>query len=117
MFFLNGRKPDSKELIVLILSEDWPLNLKKIHSNLKRSGKNISYQAVHKTVKCLLGAGILKKIGLEYRLSTAWLQKMELFCNDINNRYAAKEDYSVDCSEFDDSYFSPLHTNLVFRAN
>jgi len=56
------KNKSTQDLIIEILSNEWPLTTKQIHNRLKRNhAKNISYQAAHKTIKQMLEEKILLK--------------------------------------------------------
>lgn len=52
----------STEMIMEILSEEWPLKAQQIYQRQKREGKETSYQATHKTLQQLIEKKILKKM-------------------------------------------------------
>jgi len=97
LFFIT-HKGDSKELIIQILSEEWPLNLKKIHFRINRMGTLVSCQAVHKSLKQLVGVNVIKKIGSDYQINTSWLYSVNRQCDEISARYASKEPIPVNPS-------------------
>ncbi len=66
--FLGG-KNSVKDDIFSILSEEPHLSAKEIHTRVKRKqGKDVTYQAVHKTIKQLLNQNILIKNEKDYRI-------------------------------------------------
>lgn len=103
LLFVNN-KGNSKELIVQILSEEWPLNLKKIHSKMKKQGKNVSYQAIHKTLKEMVANYVIKKDGREYQINMEWVCSVKKICSIINNRYASKGELITDSYKFENFY-------------
>ncbi len=61
--------------ILSILSEEFPLSANEIASRVKRQmGKNITYQAVHKTIQQMVERKILAKEGRSYRIAPEWVQ-------------------------------------------
>ena len=65
----------TRDLIISILFQEWPLTTKAIYSKLKRLSYNcLTYQAVHKQIKKLLNQGILTQTnGKLYMVSEEWL--------------------------------------------
>lgn len=61
--------------ILSILSEEFPLTAKEISARVKRQmGKNVTYQAVHKTIQQMVERKILTKQEKEYRIAPEWVQ-------------------------------------------
>lgn len=68
-------KQNLKESVIEILSNEWPLSAKKIHSKIKSNGSQFTYQGVHKAVNELHSEGILSKGEQGYSLNRAWLSR------------------------------------------
>ena len=61
---LNRKGFSTKDLIVSILSEEWPLSAKEIFKRTQRGFEaDVSYQAVHKVLSELEGNFIVEKVG------------------------------------------------------
>jgi DNA-binding PadR family transcriptional regulator len=85
-------KPESvKDAVISILSTEWPLSTRKIYNSVKKEGLDVSYQAVHKTLKLLEKAGVLEKIGGNYRISEEWIEKTEEFISALKERYSSRK--------------------------
>lgn len=81
----------SRDAIVAILSQRFPLNAKQLSVLLrKQHGLSVSYQAVHKALKQLLGEGVLRKQKNNYQLSEAWIQKKKSEIGSIEAKYFQK---------------------------
>ena len=70
---MNLTNKSVKDLIIIILTNRWPLTLKEIHNELKKNySTNVSYQAIHKTAKELRNKNIIEKkrekISIKYNL-------------------------------------------------
>ncbi|MDD4082006.1 MAG: hypothetical protein PHD05_01330 [Sphaerochaetaceae bacterium] len=77
-----------KDLVVLILSSEFPLSTKQIHNLLLRKySLRISFQATHKALTSLSSKGVIKKIGKEYSLDRNWISKLRFFVNDLEKSY------------------------------
>lgn len=78
----------AKELAVKILGEEWPLSVKQLCLKIEKAGsKRFSYQAVHKALKELSGAGIVKQAGTEYSINTDWLDRVESYAKKMLKNY------------------------------
>jgi len=85
----QGNK-SSKDLIVSILSEEFPLPLKKIFFEVKRQGASISYQGVHKSLTEMLAQGIIEKDGNKFRLSKKWINEISFFSKKLLKAYSSE---------------------------
>ncbi len=64
----------SRELILGVLFEEWPLSAKEIYSRVsKKANKEVSYQAIHKLLLSLLDEGIIVKGEGKYFVSLDWI--------------------------------------------
>ncbi len=65
----------TKEIIVRLLSSTDNLTAKQIHNRLQREfGFVKTYQATHKTLKEMIGQGILAKKGANYSVNQEWVE-------------------------------------------
>ena len=88
---LNRKGFSTKDLIVSILSEEWPLSVKEIFKRTQRGFEaDVSYQAVHKVLSELEGNFIVEKVGKNYALSTEWIQKGKDFFDQVDTTYKNK---------------------------
>jgi hypothetical protein len=95
----------SRDLIFKILSEEWPLSAKEIYSRVnKSSSKNISYQAVHKTLNFLVEENILEKEMGKYLVNLLWVENSNEQLSKLENNL--KEGKVV----------SPLNQKFVFNS-
>lgn len=87
---LNGRT--TKSAILGILAAEWPLSMKKIYFCLKKeSGREMTYQAVYKAVRELLGEGALFRQGNQYMISPVWVEKSAAFIENLAEAYEKKD--------------------------
>jgi len=83
--FLSGdsdAKP-LKERIVEVLSKEWPLSAKKIHSIIKAQGTPFTYQGVHKASIQLIEHGVLLSDKGGYSVNPAWVHALKKFTHDL----------------------------------
>ena len=72
----------TKDQIISLLSENWPLSAKEIYNRLQREqASEITYQAVHKTLGEMSEEGILTKEEKGYRISDSWIKNLKEFSN------------------------------------
>ena len=80
------------ELAIGILSREWPLNMRSIQWRISRKhGKQVSFQAVHKSLNRLVDQGVLVKDCRKYKLSVQWLDEIARFSAETKKAYAEKE--------------------------
>lgn len=92
-------KVSSSDLIILILSQDWPLSAKQLFNRVvKEKGSNISYQAVHKTILDLLEKDVLLREKNSYKLNSEWISKVKKFGESLDVAYSTnqKVDFETD---------------------
>ena len=101
-------------MIIQLLSEEWPLTLKQIHSKLKRRGKTISGQAVHKTLKEMVKNNLLKRTtNLEYKINLHWIYRVEKTCNIILSQYSSKNTLVETPNRFENFNLLPINKSTV----
>jgi hypothetical protein len=81
----------TKNAIVQLLSEQWPLSIKKIYSHIRKQGKSITYQAVYKAIKELLGEGTLSRHEAGYMISPQWVENSSEFINKLAESYGKND--------------------------
>ncbi|MBU0662073.1 hypothetical protein KJ891_01305 [Candidatus Micrarchaeota archaeon] len=86
---LNPQRGNARELIVSVLSTEWPLSTKEIFSRLKRThAYEGTYQAAHKTITQAVEGGMLVREGKGYALSREWIDGVKKFGADIDSAYS-----------------------------
>lgn len=82
----------TKDLVIDILSKEWPLTSKKIYNKIRKEyGKSITYQAVFKVIDKLSKEGILNKENQEYALNLAWLHELNERMTKIEKNYLQEQ--------------------------
>ena len=90
---LGQAKQSAADMIVSVLAMHWPLSAKKIYNRLKQEYKSeLTYQAIHKSLKQLQREGILLKQGKDYQISLKWLDNIADFSSNVKKNYLSKED-------------------------
>lgn len=73
-----SKEENTRNKIIEILSNEWPLTAKQIYNRLKRSyGVNISYQAVHKHLTQMIEEKKILKNQSGYCINEEWVQKIQ----------------------------------------
>ncbi|MFH1637800.1 MAG: hypothetical protein ABIB71_05230 [Candidatus Woesearchaeota archaeon] len=89
---LLERNATTKDYVISILSYEWPLTAKKLHSAMKKKfGKNVTYQAVYKAVKEMQSSKVLRQQADGYEISEDWVRKLHRFTEIVESNYFAKE--------------------------
>lgn len=82
------REPTVKDIIIEILSEEFPLTIKRIYNIVgRRYRKRVSYQAVYKAVHRLLDERVLSKRAKGYSLSNDYIERMKYFTDRLKVNY------------------------------
>jgi predicted transcriptional regulator len=88
-------EPTLKDQIITILLSYWPLRAKTITYMLKRQySRNISYQAIHKTVLLLAKEGVIEQKSKKYLLSKEWIDQIKRLTQNFEKNYS-QQDYPV----------------------
>jgi len=78
----------TKELVVRILCDEWPLSIRQIHERVKRThAVECSYQAVFKQVKALAEKGIIQSDGRYYSMNLEWIERVGFFVRSLQEHY------------------------------
>ena len=95
---LNLVSGSSKEKIVGVLGERWPLSAKEIYNELQKiSSSTFSYQATHKMLLQLVDSGVIVKTGGKYELNREWISSMKKISLNLKQNYKSKnKKYSLD---------------------
>lgn len=84
-----GKPTATKDIVVQILCQRWPLSVKEICNGVKKlSSRPISYQAVHKILAELLKGGIVEKSEKGYSLSLSWIDSSQQFFSGLHASYS-----------------------------
>src|SRR3989344_1038038 len=116
-----GSSP-TKESIIKILSEKWPLTAKKIHNILKKDySLSLTYQATHKSLTELTKNNILEKTKQGYSLNKEWIKNLEdvskKIISDLENKNKTKEIKTCEKMIFDNhSDFVRFSMNFIGKV-
>ncbi|MBU2476150.1 hypothetical protein KKG83_01630 [Candidatus Micrarchaeota archaeon] len=85
---LHPETASTKQKIIDLLSNEYPLPAKSIHSRLQRLySTEISYQGVHKLLKEMEDHKIIERRKQEYLLSLEWIQKSKKMMERVEQKY------------------------------
>ena len=118
MLPVSGQPKTVKEAIISILSMEWPLSAKKLYLRVRKAGLEVTYQAVHKTLKELLSGEIVEWEDKKYKLSLRWiesnaskyLETLSSYKNEdvINEKLLLKDQISLTFNNMYDFYLGML---------
>ncbi len=83
-----GKKPSVKDAIMTVLSTDWPLKIKSLHNKIKTTyNLDVSYQAIHKSLKELSDDDVLIQIDDGWQLNQDWITQSFNFFHSLKDQY------------------------------
>ncbi|MFH1224670.1 MAG: hypothetical protein V1676_02595 [Candidatus Diapherotrites archaeon] len=89
---INGGTKSTRDSIISLLSEKWPMNAKEICGRLSREhGFEGTYQAAHKAIMQALAEGVVVRDGKGYMLSEHWISSIKNYGADLESTYLKKE--------------------------
>lgn len=90
-------KPEStKDMIIMILSEEFPLTLPKIKNILqKKYQKTISYQGIYKELNLMIEKKIIIKEEKSYLLNKEWILNLNKYSEHLYLTYSNQVKYSI----------------------
>jgi len=87
-----GEKGDVKDLVVTILSAEYPLKIIELTNFIrKRYGKSVTFQAVRKAALQLVSERVLVKVGKEYSINKEWVLSNKKFIDRLYYELSNKE--------------------------
>lgn len=121
----HSHSKTTKDCIIHLLSEEWPLSAKQIHEKIKRTGdKPLSYQAVHKTLNELVDTNIISKEDKDYRLHVNYITHLKKLTEKLDWIYSEKDKAppkrEIDGDNTCFSFYTPLDagrflSNIFFQ--
>jgi predicted transcriptional regulator len=93
---LHPENASTKQKIISILSERWPLSAKQIYENMKKHySANISYQAIHKMIKELEEEKLVERKDSNYQLNINWIQQSKKTFEYVEKQYLKNNKISI----------------------
>jgi hypothetical protein len=84
----NIKKNSTKDIIIRILSYQWPLSIKKLKAILKKEyGINVSYQSIYQNLNELIEKEIVDKKNNEFLLNMDWIEQIQEFGRAVEQTY------------------------------
>lgn len=96
-----------RDLILVILSEEFPLTIKELYNRVTTQGHDVTYQAVHKVVKQLMHDNIVEKKEKGVQLSKNWIHHIKDYAYTVDAIYTKGKQHRLPTT------FNRQHT-LVF---
>jgi hypothetical protein len=78
--------------ILNLLTSEYNLKAKQIHSRLSRKGCKTSYQATFKALNQLFNEGVVEKNDYGFRISLSWISSLKGFIKNIEVHYSDDND-------------------------
>jgi hypothetical protein len=89
---LENKSKNTKDHVINILYQEWPLTLKEIYYKIKKTyGYSNTYQAVYKSVKELVGKQVLIESNKKYKINISWIKDLQSFTDIVETNYYTKE--------------------------
>lgn len=89
---IENKPKTSKDAIINILTNKWPLTLREIYYSIKKQySYSGSYQSVYKAVKELNQMSVLKSKDKKYEINIDWVKKVQSFTDIVETNYYAKQ--------------------------
>jgi hypothetical protein len=84
----NIKKNSTKDIIIKIMSYEWPVSIKKLKTTLKKEyGINVSYQSIYQNLNELIEKGIVEKKNNEFLLNLDWIEQIQEFGKAVELTY------------------------------
>jgi len=82
-----GGSKSVREVIIHVLSEEWPLTSNEIYNKAKRKyGIEASYQAFHKMLKQMVAQNVLARKEKKYSIDMQWAEGIEKFSKNLKTK-------------------------------
>lgn len=106
------KERSTKDLIIEVLTEEWPLRPKTIYNRVKsKNDKPITYQAVFKTIKSLRTECVLDESEGGYSLGLNWIRRSKDFFDQVEKLYIDSKAGEVPYSK------AHLHDRVRYEFN
>jgi len=76
-----------EQILVELCQSQKAMSTQELHGLVEKSRRGISYHAVHKAAKKLLGAGVLERQGRGYTISKVWVERVTAQLEAIRHNY------------------------------
>jgi len=83
-----SEKDTVRSQIIDLLTSEYNLRAKQIHSRLVRKGCKTSYQATFKAINQLVDEGVVEKNDYGFRISLSWINSLKSFIKNIEIHYS-----------------------------
>lgn len=87
-----NKKNSSKDMVINILTKNYPLTIKKIYNYAKKNyNYSLTYQSIFKAVNELLKNKVLIKNNSQYEINISWIKKLQSFTDIVETNYYAEK--------------------------
>ncbi|MBT5424526.1 hypothetical protein HOK76_08580, partial [archaeon] len=92
----SSEHTSTKDKIIGILATSPNINTKKINSILKKQyALNVTYQAVHKTLKQMVEQGMVEYDGKNYGIDKQWVEGLILFLKNVKKTPESVQNFKI----------------------
>ncbi|NPE26409.1 hypothetical protein HNV12_00190 [Methanococcoides sp. SA1] len=92
---ISSKPKKAKDIILSILTYEFPLSIKQIHNRAKAHySYSSSYQSIYKALGDLQEKKALIKKNSKYEIDIGWIKKVQSFTDIVETNYFAKQELS-----------------------
>jgi hypothetical protein len=77
-----------KNIVISVLSRQWPLSARRVYKEVCSDNFQITYQGVHKALRQLREQGIVLRTELGHQLDRNWIDQLEAYSGFLRSNYA-----------------------------
>ncbi|MFA6329566.1 MAG: hypothetical protein WCX64_02670 [Candidatus Micrarchaeia archaeon] len=77
-----------KNIVISVLSRQWPLSARRVYRQVLSDHFQITYQGVHKALRQLREQGIVRRTEEGHQLDTRWIDQLEAYSRFLRSNYS-----------------------------
>jgi len=77
-----------KNIVISVLSRQWPLSARRIYKEVLSDHFQITYQGVHKALRQLREQGIVRRTEEGHQIDSNWIDRLEAYSGFLRSNYA-----------------------------
>ena len=77
-----------KNIVISVLSRQWPLSARRVYKEVLSDHFQITYQGVHKALRQLREQGIVRRTEEGHQLDVQWIDQLEAYSGFLRTNYA-----------------------------
>lgn len=84
----RGKKLNTKDMILSLLSQEYPLTAKQISQRIRKQfGSNITFPGVYKAINQLIDDEVLTKEGTNVKIHNTWIKQTKAWIDKLQKKY------------------------------